>query len=110
MTTEEARTYFKEKGFTYKDLTSGDICSLAMLLNKHLKLHNKEGKASICSLRLSDKIRAKYNTNGVLKACYLYVNSHYFTRRECISFHSSGFIGFTWELINLAHIEYSKLK
>lgn len=29
-----------------------------------------------------------------LISCFLYVNSHYFERRECISFNADGWIGF----------------
>lgn len=36
----------------------------------------------------------KKKHNGKLRECYLYMNSHYFTRRECISFNRDGFIGF----------------
>ena len=43
---------------------------------------------------LSKKIDIKKNTDGSIKCCYLYMNSHYFTRREAISFNSDGWIGF----------------
>lgn len=98
MKREEARAYFSSKGLSYKDITSGDICTLTMLLNRNLKQHNKEWKASINTLRLSEKIKAKYSTNGTIISCNLFVNSHYFTKRECSSFNSSGFIGFAGEL------------
>lgn len=98
MTTQEARDYFESKNLSYNDITSGDICTLIMLLNRNLKKHNKEGKASICTLRMSEKIKAKYRSNGTIINCYLTINSHYFTRRECISFNTGGFIGFAGEL------------
>ena len=90
----EARQYFKDKGFTYKDITSGDICVLTMILNKHLKKACKEHKMSVDTMRMSEKIKSKYKSSGCLSECYLYLNSHYFTRRECISFNYDGFIGF----------------
>lgn len=70
-TNNEARAYFAGKGLTYADVTEGDILALVMLLNKHIK-----------------------KANGTLISCFLYVNSHYFERRECISFNADGWIGF----------------
>lgn len=93
-TTEEARQYFKNKGLTYADITEGDILTLIMLLNRHIKKANKDGETSTNTMSLSRKVDIKMKTNGTILACYLYVNSHYFTRRECISFNYDGFIGF----------------
>ena len=92
MTNNEARKHFADAGLTYDDITSGDICTLVMLLNKHVKAHRKT--MSVNSMYLSEKIRSKYKTNGALVNCFIYINSHYFTRRECISFNDDGFIGF----------------
>lgn len=36
-TNNEARAYFVGKGLTYADVTEGDILTLVMLLNKHIK-------------------------------------------------------------------------
>ena len=36
-TNNEARAYFAGKGLTYADVTEGDILTLVMLLNKHIK-------------------------------------------------------------------------
>lgn len=36
-TNNEARDYFAGKGLTYADVTEGDILTLVMLLNKHIK-------------------------------------------------------------------------
>lgn len=94
MTNNEAREYFKNKNLSYNDITEGDICTLNMLLNKHIKVACKNHEMSVDSMRMSQKIRSKYRTNGKLIECYLFVNSHYFTRRECISFNKDGFIGF----------------
>lgn len=93
-TNDEARQYFKNKGLTYDDITEGDILALVMLLNKHIKKANKDNETSVNSMCLSKKIDIRKKTNGTILACYLYVNSHYFTRRECISFNHDGFIGF----------------
>lgn len=94
MTNEEARAYFSDKYLTYADITSGDICVLVMILNKNIKLACKRSEMSVSSMRISEKIKSKYTSNGKLIECYLYMNSHYFTRRECISFNKDGFIGF----------------
>lgn len=93
-TNDEARNYFKECGLSYGDITEGDILSLVLLINRELKKSNKIGETSVNTMSLSKKIDMKINTNGAIKSCYLYLNSHYFTRREAISFNQDGFIGF----------------
>ena len=92
-TTDEARAYFKEKGLTYGDITEGDILVLTMLLQKELKKSNKEEETS-CDMSLSAKVDMKKESNGSIICCFLYMNAHYFTRREAISFNKDGFIGF----------------
>ena len=92
--TEEARQYFKDKGLTYADITEGDILTLTMLLNKEIKKSNKNGETSTDSMYLSKKVDIKKKGNGSIISCYLYINSHYFTQREAISFNTDGFIGF----------------
>ena len=89
----EARQYFAEKGLSYADITSGEICVLVMLLNKHLKIANKAHVTSV-DMHMSEKVNCKYKSNGTLSEGYLTINSHYFTRREAISFNVDGFIGF----------------
>lgn len=91
---DEARAYFKSKGLTYSDITGGDILALVMMLNQEIKRSNKTGETSVNTMSLSKKIDTKYKTNGTIISCFLYMNSHYFTRRECISFNEDGFIGF----------------
>ena len=93
-TNEEARSYFADKGLTYGDITGGDILALVMMLNQEIKRSNKAGETSVNTMSLSQKIDAKYKTNGTIISCFLYMNSHYFTRRECLSFNENGFIGF----------------
>ena len=94
MVKNDCRDYFKAKGLSYDKITAGDICTLVMILNKHIKQACKEHAMSVDSIHMSEKIKSKYSTNGKLKECYLYMNSHYFTYRECISFNPDGFIGF----------------
>ena len=92
-TTDEARAYFKEKGLTYGDITEGDILVLTMLLQRELKKSNKEEETS-CDMSLSAKMNMKKRSNGSIICCFLYMNAHYFTQREAISFNQDGFIGF----------------
>ncbi|MEK4715102.1 MULTISPECIES: hypothetical protein [Sporosarcina] len=94
MTSEQARELFSEKGLTYENITESDIGVLFTFLNKHVKEANKAGIMSTNTMRMSRKIKSKYNTTGNVKECYLFLNSHYFTQREAISFNSDGFIGF----------------
>lgn len=93
-TTGEARQYFRDKGLSYHDITEGDILSLLMLLNREIKKSNKAGETSVSTMHMSSKINMKKRTNGTIIKCFLYINSHYFTRREAISFNEDGFIGF----------------
>lgn len=93
-TTKEARQYFRDKGLSYHDITEGDILSLLMLLNREIKKSNKAGETSVSTMHMSSKINMKKRTNGTIIKCFLYINSHYFTRREAISFNEDGFIGF----------------
>lgn len=93
-TNDEAREYFKECGLSYKDIMEGDILALVMFLNRELKKSNKIGETSVNTMSLSKKIDMKKNTDGSIRTCFLYMNSHYFTRREAISFNQDGFIGF----------------
>lgn len=91
---DKARDYFKSKNLSYDDITEGDICTLVMILNKNIKKACKDGKMSVNTMRMSQKIKSKFKSNGKLIECYLFINSHYFTQRECISFNKDGFIGF----------------
>jgi hypothetical protein len=68
--------------------------ALLMLLNREIKKSNKAGETSVSTMHMSSKINMKKRTNGTIIKCFLYVNSHYFTRREAISFNEDGFIGF----------------
>lgn len=90
----EAREYFAKKGLSYADITEGDILTLTMLLNQEIKKATKSGEMSTNSMRLSEKIRMKRTSNGSIVNCFLYMNSHYFTQREAISFNEDGYIGF----------------
>lgn len=90
----EARQYFKDKGLTYADVTEGDILVLIGNLNKEIKKSNKAGETSTNTMHLSKKVTMKKNRDGSIISCFLYMNSHYFTQREAVSFNEDGFIGF----------------
>ena len=93
-TNDEAREYFKNKGLTYDNIEDSDIAALLILLKTEYRISNKNGETSVSTERVSEKVVIKHKTNGKLESCFIYVNSHYFTRRECISFNRGGFIGF----------------
>lgn len=93
-TNNEAREYFKTKNLSYDNINEGDILVLIMMLQKEIKKSNRDGETSVSSMYLSRKVDMKKKTNGSIIYCYLYMNSHYFTRREAISFNTDGFIGF----------------
>ena len=42
----------------------------------------------------NNELREYFSANGHITECYIYMNAHYFTRRECISFNRDGWIGF----------------
>lgn len=93
-TCNEAREYFISKGLTYDNITEGDILILSMMLEKELKKSNKSGETSVSTMTLSKKIDMKKKSNGHIIYCFLYMNSHYFTQREAVSFNRDGYIGF----------------
>lgn len=80
------------KHFTYKDISRADIEKLQELVNNEIEIAVKEDIA-LESMVMHPKIRTKF-INKKLKHAYLYVDAHYFTKRECISFNPDGFIGF----------------
>lgn len=92
LTNNEAREYFKEKKLSYEKITKEDVIKLKEFIKKELKISIK---ANECDehLRMSEKIRF-YTSNLKMRDCYLYLNSSYFTQRECVSFNKDGFIGF----------------
>lgn len=92
-TTNEAREFFKNRGLSYDSIHEGDILILCMMLQKELKKSNKAGETSV-AMTLSKRVDMKKKSNGSITECYIYMNAHYFTRRECISFNRDGFIGF----------------
>ena len=91
---QDCRDKFARLGLTYDDITEGEILALVMLLNREIRKSNKSGETSVNTTRLSSKMIIKHKPNGKISECYLFMNSHYYTQRECISFNRDGFIGF----------------
>ncbi|MCR5135638.1 MAG: hypothetical protein K6C12_00870 [Oscillospiraceae bacterium] len=91
---QDCRDRFAQFGLTYDDITEGDILALVMLLNREIRKSNKAGETSVNTTRLSSKMTIKHKPTGQITECYLFMNSHYYTQRECISFNKDGFIGF----------------
>lgn len=88
---KRARMYFNQTGLKYSDINEGDILVLCILLQKELK---GDKHAVSVNMRLSQMIEATYRHCGQLVECSIFVNSHYFKNRECITFNPDGFIGF----------------
>lgn len=91
---QDCRDRFTQLGLTYDDITEGEILALVLLLNREIRKSNKTGETSVNTTRLSKKIILKHKPTGQITECYLFMNSHYYTQRECISFNRGGFIGF----------------
>lgn len=109
---DDCRKRFSDLGLTYSDITEGDILTLIMLLNREIKKSNRAGETSVNTTYLSSKIFIKKKPNGTITEAYLYMNSHYYTQRECISFNRDGWIGFAgWaDLGNLNPIKRAFLE
>lgn len=95
-TNNEARKYFKDFSLTYDDIDVKALEQLMQYLEESYKgfivdygSNAKEMNMALAPLRLKDKKFEK----GKLKYAFIMVNGSYFTRRECISFNSDGFIG-----------------
>lgn len=91
---DDARKHFVDCGLSYSKVFEGDIAVLVEMLNKELRASNKRGETSVSTITLSAKIQIKTKSDGSLASCFLSLNSHYFTNRECISFYPTGRIDF----------------
>ena len=101
---EKARQYFKESGLAYTDIKEKDFYMLLAILADELEKYSEEVKDpnthGIASMRISDRNGLKrylpiFNKkdNGELETAYIFVDSHYFSGREAISF-DRDFVGF----------------
>lgn len=92
---DRARARFAAMGLSYSDITDGELLMLTMTLNKAFKKARKGAKTPVhSSMTLSKRIKAKHKSNGSIVEAYFFMNAHYFTGRECVSFNKDGFIGF----------------
>ncbi len=91
---ETAQKRYKELGIWRETITEGDILVLVMMLNEEIRRSNKNGETSVNTICLSKRIDIKKRPNGTVKQCFLYMNSHYFTQRECISLCEDGHVQF----------------
>ena len=93
-TNDEAREYFKSKGLSYEKIHDYDLLILRYLLVKEIEKSNKTGETSVNTMRMSSKQSMTLNPNDTIQTAFLFMSSHYFENRECISFNRDGFIGF----------------
>jgi hypothetical protein len=94
---EEARQYFKDCNLSYADINASSLEQLTLYLKESYEnfledygTNAKEMRMSLAPMRKQDKKFEK----DILKYAFIQVNGSYFSRRECISFNSDGFIGF----------------
>lgn len=92
-TNDEAREYFKSKGLSYEKIHDYDLLILRYLLVKEIEKSNKTGETSVNTMRMSSKQSMTLNPDGTIQTAFLFMSSHYFENRECISFNRDGFIG-----------------
>lgn len=102
ITPDQARSYFNDCGLTYQHITKDHFSKLRAITGKHLKDSPCFDGSFACHGR------SKYTSNdkgGVYEASFV-CRAFYFSRRQCISFERSGFIGFAgWsDLVNLQPI------
>ena len=93
-TNDEARKAFADKGLSYEQIHEENIRLLMSMLEKEIRKSNETGETSVDTIKLSSKYRITTFADGHIKKCFLFMDSHYFNERECISFDEDGFIGF----------------
>ncbi len=96
MTREGARTYFKEKGLTYSDISCTDLGLLTSLLDRYFSQERRErieaGKPVHWQRVIG--IRGEYkNSGGVIRAV-ITAKGATFATTNAISFNQDGYIGF----------------
>lgn len=84
---EACRIRYAELGINqYEDVYEGDIQVLYMLCNKHVKAYTKQKDCALPTMYMSRKVDIGKRSNGMIRWARLYVNAHYFTQREAITF------------------------
>ena len=99
MTREEARLYFKAKGLTYRDISSGEMSLLRSLLDRQFA---EERRARLQASRpvYWQRVNAVYGDNradGSMIWTRITAKGASFTTTNVISFNRDGFIGFCGE-------------
>lgn len=77
----------------YSQITNVDLMRLRDFLNEEIPAACAAGETTTKSLKLNSKVQVNYNKDLTLRDAYFRVDSHYFTKREAISFNQDGFIG-----------------
>ena len=93
MTRDDARSYFREKGLTYCDVTLSDLRLLNVLLDLQFS-KQRDAEKYWTRTHCVAPGRAKFDDNGRLLCALLTGKGVYFTSRETVSFDPDGFIGF----------------
>lgn len=100
MENQEARDYFQTKGLSYKNIDEKSLDVLADKLIANLEKYKLEGgfhaQQMGMKLKKRTKLDKKFNKNGLVRARF-YIDGSYFHKREGITFHENGFIGFAGE-------------
>jgi hypothetical protein len=97
MTNEEARQYFKDCNLSYGDIGQNELEQLLLYIDESYKKYLEDGGSNAKEMNMSlspMRKKDKCFKNGKLQYAFIQVNGSYFSRRECISFNSDGFIGF----------------
>lgn len=77
----------------YSQITNVDLARLRDILNEEIQAACAAGETTTESMKLNSKVQINYNKDFTLRDAYFFVDSHYFTKREAISFNQDGFIG-----------------
>lgn len=91
-----AKEYMEQRKRTFLDysqITNVDLARLRDFLKEEIAASLERGETTTSSLKLRDKVKVEYNRDLTLRAAYFLVDSHYFEKREAISFNADGFIG-----------------
>lgn len=89
--TKKLREKFKTLGISYALLNEAHIQELRLLITKELETFNSDMKMKLSKPRKKD-IKVLKRTG--LQYAVIEVDGYYFSRREAITFSSTGFIGF----------------
>lgn len=88
---EKLRDKFKTLGYTYGMLNEEHIQMLRIILNKEIRSFDSDLEMKLSVQRKKD---VKVLKRTGLQYAVIEVDGHYFSRREAITFSSTGFIGF----------------